>query len=139
MSRYSDDALVLTLVREAGAVLDDLGLPGSFTLADLHARVEARRGRPIDVRPHRMPAEGPHGLWVMGENADYVFVDETAPPLRRTQIIGHEFGHMLFDDRGAALPGDPAVHGCTRSGYDELIEQRCEWFGTVVLQRVRLS
>jgi hypothetical protein len=130
MSRYSDDALVRTLVRQAGAVLDDLGLPRSFTLAELRARIEARRGRPIEIRPHPMPPAGPHGLWVMGDNADYVFVDDGAPPLRRTQIIGHEFGHILFDA--------PAAGGCARSGYDELIEQRCEWFGTVVLQRVRL-
>ena len=36
-----------------------------------------------------MPAEGPHGLWVAGEHADYVFVDDSAPPLRRAQILGH--------------------------------------------------
>ncbi|MFG2039949.1 ImmA/IrrE family metallo-endopeptidase [Dactylosporangium sp. NPDC048998] len=137
MSRYSDDALVLTLVREAGAVLDGLGLAGTFTLAELHTGIERRRGRPIEIRHHPMPPEGPHGLWVMGETADYVFVDESAPPLRRTQIIGHEFGHMLFDDRGDPLPGEPALHACARSGYDEMIEQRCEWFGTVVLQRLR--
>jgi len=130
MARYSDDDLVLTLVRQAGTVLDDLGLPGPFTLADLHARVEARRGRPIEIVPHPMPAEGPHGLWVAGEHADYVFVDDSAPPLRRAQILGHEYGHILFDA--------PSAGGCARSGYEELIEQRCEWFGTVVLQRVRL-
>src|SRR5689334_8257308 len=113
MSRYSDDALVLTLVRQAGEVLAGLGLPGRFTFDELHERVERHRGRPIDVRPHPMPAEGPHGLWVMGQSSDYVFVDASAPPLRRIQIIGHEFGHMLFDDRGAPLPGAPALRGCT--------------------------
>ncbi|MGI5239468.1 ImmA/IrrE family metallo-endopeptidase [Dactylosporangium sp. CA-139066] len=130
MARYSDDDLVLTLVRQAGAVLDDLGLPGSFTLAELQARIEARRGRPIQIHPRPMPAEGPHGLWVAGERVDYVFVDAAAPPLRRAQIIGHEFGHILFDA--------PSAQGCARSGYEELIEQRCEWFGTVALQRFRL-
>jgi hypothetical protein len=130
MARYSDDDLVLTLVRQAGAVLDDLGLPGPFTLDELHAAVEARRGRPIEVREHPMPAAGPHGLWVAGECTDYVFVDAGAPPLRRAQILGHEYGHILFDA--------PSEHGCARSGYEELIEQRCEWFGTVVIQRVRL-
>ena len=144
MSRYSDDALVRAFVRQAGEMLSGLGLPATFTTAELHASVERRRGRRIEVRSHPMPAEGPHGLWVLGESADYVYVDADAPLLRRRQIIGHEYGHILFDDTGGPLPDvGPGVmatrtlRGCTRSGYDEMIEQRCEWFGTVVLQRLR--
>jgi hypothetical protein len=153
MSRYSDDAFVKALVRQAGAVLAQLGMPDTFTLAELHDRVEATRGRRVHVLPHPLPSQGPHGLWVMGDTDDYVFVDDTAPPLRRAQIISHEFGHILFDDHGAPLdhtqladllPTDRrapvmarSLIGCTRSGYDEMIEQRCEWFGTVVLQRLR--
>jgi Zn-dependent peptidase ImmA (M78 family) len=141
MSRYSDDALVRALVRQAGGVLADLGLPPTFTFAELHAVVERRRGRRIEVRSHPMPAEGPHGLWVVGESQDYVYVDADAPALRRRQIIGHEYGHILFDDEGGPLPDVGVVAarmvGCSRTGFDELIEQRCEWFGTVVLQRLR--
>jgi hypothetical protein len=82
--------------------------------------------------------------------------DEAAPPLRRLQIIGHEFGHIIFDDEGVPvqpeqlatlLPPDDlpeatvsanarTLTACTRTAYDDLIEQRCEWFGTVVVQRL---
>jgi hypothetical protein len=154
MSRYSDDTLVLTLVRQARTVLDQLGLPGSFTVDELHRRVEEHRGRRIRLIAHPLPAHGPHGMWIAGGTDDYIFYDRSAPPLRRLQIIGHEFGHVLFDDEGgpmrpehaAALPLPEAVAdrtvnarmltACTRTAYDDLIEQRCEWFGTVVVQRV---
>jgi len=156
MSRYSDDSLVLTLVRQARAVLDELDLPESFTLAELHRRVELRRGRRIHLIPRALPALGPHGMWVAGERDDYVFFDRAAPPLRRQQIIGHEFGHIVFDDEGgpiaaehlaALLPPEHtpaqqatvnarALTACTRTAYDDMVEQRCEWFGTVVVQRL---
>jgi hypothetical protein len=159
MSRYSDDTLVLTLVRQARTLLDRLGLPESFALAELHRRVELHRGRRIHLIPYALPPHGPHGMWVTGANADYVFFDEAAPSLRRLQIIGHEFGHILFDDEGgpvhpeqlaALLPPDDLPEGtvnantrtltaCTRTAYDDLIEQRCEWFGTVVVQRIDRS
>ncbi|MFF5233272.1 hypothetical protein [Dactylosporangium sp. NPDC000521] len=168
MSRFSDDALVRALVRQAEALLDEF-LPQQFTLEQLHACVEERRGRRIEVRSWPMPAGGPHGLWVVGDMTDYVYVDGNAPALRYRQILGHEYGHVLFDDQGGPLPdfapqlaGDrgagqrdrvahvagarttplptgpwPAdTRGCTRTGYDEIVEQRCEWFGTVVLQRL---
>jgi hypothetical protein len=95
-------------------------------------------------------------MWVAGERDDYVFYDETAPPLRRQQIIGHEFGHIVYDDQGGSIRPDqlaallppehvPAQPGavnartlaaCTRTAYDDMVEQRCEWFGTVVVQRI---
>ncbi len=159
MSRYSDDTLVLSLVRQARAVLDQLGLPETFTIADLQQRIEQRRGRRIHLISHPLPAQGPHGMWVMGETDDYVFFDDAAPPLRRLQIIGHEFGHIVFDDEGGPVhpqqlgillePHDTPdrtvnvntrmLTACTRTAYDDLIEQRCEWFGTVVVQRVGRS
>jgi len=156
MSRYSDDTLVLTLVRQSHAVLDELGLPRTFTIAEVHRSVERRRGRRIHLIAHPLPPDGPHGLWVMGETDDYVFYEQAAPPLRKLQIIGHEFGHIVFDDEGtpvgpqalAALSGlapaaDSALSGrgrtlsaCTRTVYDDMVEQRCEWFGSVMVQRI---
>ena len=137
MSRHRDDSLVLTLVR-------DLGLPPTFTIAQLCRHIEARRGRRIHLQPHPMPPDGPHGMWVRGECDDYVFFDAGAPPLRRLQIIGHELGHIVFDDEGRPLPAEHrpatldtgAVNACTRTAYDDIVEQRCEWFGTIVVQRV---
>src|SRR5262249_28254676 len=100
MSRYSDDTLVLALVRQAGALLDKLGLPDTFTIEQLHRCIERERGRPIHMIPHPMPPQGPHGMWVMGRTDDSVFYDEVAPPVRKLQIIGHEFGHIVFNDEG---------------------------------------
>ncbi len=156
MARYSDDSLVLTLVRQARAVLDELGMPDRFTLDELHRRLEAYRGRRIHLIAHPLPALGPHGIWVAGGRDDYVFYDAGAPPVRREQIIGHEFGHIVFDDAGALIQPDQlaallppgqvpapdatvnarALAACTRTAYDEMVEQRCEWFGTVVVHRL---
>src|SRR5262249_42793144 len=95
----------------------------------------------------------------MGRTDDYVFYDQVAPPVRKLQIIGHEFGHIVFNDEGGTaqlaefaeladplLPegvpdamtdvGALALSACTRTVYDDMIEQRCEWFGTVVVQRI---
>lgn len=147
MARHSDDTLVLTLVRQAEAVLRDLGLPASFTLDELCQCIEQRRGRSIRLHPHSMPPDGPHGMWVKGEADDYVFYDQAAPSLRRLQIIGHELGHILFDDEGQPLSTEDrpevlssgALQACARTAYDNVIEQRCEWFGTLVLQRLDAS
>jgi hypothetical protein len=158
MSRYSDDTMVRTMVRQAGTVLDQLGMRGTFTLDELHRSLERQRGRRIHLIPHPMPPHGPHGMWVMGESDDYVFFDQAAPPMRKLQIIGHEFGHIAFNDEGGParleelagqlMPGDASgvadpdartLSACTRTVYDDMIEQRCEWFGTVVVQRLNLS
>jgi len=137
MSRYSDDTLVLTLVRQSHAVLDELGLPRTFTIAEVHRSVERRRGRRIHLIAHPLPPDGPHGLWVMGETDDYVFYEQAAPPLRKLQIIGHEFGHIVFDDEGTPLSGrGRTLSACTRTVYDDMVEQRCEWFGSVMVQRI---
>jgi hypothetical protein len=137
VSRYSDDTLVMALVRQAAAVLDELGLPRSFTVDELHRRVEQRRGRRIHLIAHPMPPNGPHGMWVAGETDDYIFFDGAAPTLRKLQIIGHEFGHIIFDDTPAPVEGvqTRTLSACTRTLYDDMVEQRCEWFGTVVVQR----
>ena len=90
------------LYRDAEALLATLGLPWVFTLDDLHRRVERRRGRPVHLIDRELPALAPHGLWVAGDHADYVFYDGAAAPIRQHQIIGHELGHVLHDDDGAA-------------------------------------
>jgi hypothetical protein len=138
------------LYRASEALLETLGLARSFTLDDLHRRIEERRGRPVHLIARDLPALAPHGLWVAGEHADYVFYDKAAAPVRQHQIIGHELGHMLHDDDGAAsaaveevaaallpdvVPGGPA-RVYRRSSYDEPAERRAEVFATVVVQRV---
>src|SRR5207248_8552457 len=86
------------LYRQAGNRLAALGLPTVFTLAQLHAAVERHRGRSVRLIPKDLPVLAPHGLWIAAEHADYVFFDRSAGQIRQHQIVGHEFGHMLFDD-----------------------------------------
>ncbi len=129
-------------------LLAALKLPATFTFAQLHDRVERHRERPVHLIPRRLPALAPHGLWVAGEFADYVFYDADASTVRQSLIIGHEYGHMMFDD--ASVPGDlehltamlmPSVDPSVprvllaRSAYDEPIERRAEIFGTIAVQR----
>jgi hypothetical protein len=138
------------LCRQAETMLAVLGLPGPFTLARLHDRVVQRRGRPLHLIPHEVPELGPHGLWVAGEHGDYVFYDRAAGPVRQYQIIGHELGHMLFDDRATpaglvelaamlAPDVDPSLitNLQQRTRYDTIVERRAEVFGTVVLHRMQ--
>ena len=78
-------------------------------------------------------------MWVGGDVDDYIFYDRAAPVIRRNLIIGHEYGHIVFD---ADTPGAGSPHPvtvCQRTVYDNLLEQRAEVFGTVVLQRVDLA
>ncbi|MFF5175409.1 hypothetical protein ACFY3U_22640 [Micromonospora sp. NPDC000089] len=136
------------LQRQATQLLSALKLPASFTFAQLHDRIEQRRGRPVNLIPRHLPALAPHGLWVAGALADYVFYDASASKVRQSLIIGHEYGHMMFDD--VALPNDLECSAATlmpsmdpsvaeialgRLAYDEPIERRAEVFGTVAVQR----
>jgi hypothetical protein len=102
----------------------------------------------VHVIAQPLPADGPHGLWIAGQDADYIFFPSAASPVRRHVIVGHEYGHMLFDDpAGPAITaaGDPALMGPqalsaaahkSRSSYEELPERRAEIFGTLVAQRI---
>jgi hypothetical protein len=102
MSRRSERRQVAKLCRQAEALPTSLHVASTFTLPQLPERVERHRARPVHLIPHRLPALAPHGLWVAGDHADYVFYDCAAGAVRRHQIIGHEFGHLLYDDGIAA-------------------------------------
>jgi hypothetical protein len=136
------------LYRASTAMLAELGLEPTFTLDELHRHVEERRGRPVHLIARDLPALAPHGLWIAGEQADYVFYDASAPAIRRHQIIGHELGHVLFDD---ALPAHgieqltrllmpdldtSTVRARGRTSYELPAERRAEVFGTVVVTRL---
>ncbi len=135
----------------ARARLAALGLHGSFTMRQLHREIESVRARQVHLIPKDLPVLAPHGLWIAGERADYVFFDRTAGAIRQHQIIGHEFGHMLFDDE--TVPARPAElaalirPGCApelavrvqaRTSYRDPVERRAEIFGTVAVQRMDL-
>jgi hypothetical protein len=130
-------------------MLHSLGLAHRFTLDDLHHAVERRRGVPIQLVAWPMPASGPSGLRVSTAHGEYVFYPAGATTVTQIVIIGHELGHIAFDDtatRGdlvqliaTLMPHvDPSVilGPAARSGYDVAVERRAEVFGTVVAERV---
>ncbi|MFI6396041.1 hypothetical protein ACIBHY_51525 [Nonomuraea sp. NPDC050547] len=138
------------LCRQFEALLDSLGLPGTFTIPELCRRIEERRDRSIHLIARELPVRAPHGLWVAGEHADYVFFDSSIGPVRQYQIIAHELGHMLFDDDTAAADVrellamlSPEMDHSTvrkiqqRNSYAEPAELRAELFGTVTVRRVQ--
>ena len=150
MARREADQPVARLCLQAEAMLEILGLPARFSLADLHGRVERRRGRPVRLVPRALPALAPHGLWVVAPDADYVFYDRGATAARQFQILGHEFGHLAFEDDAASPVGgelaallqaavDPRVPAAVaqRTRYDEPAERRAEVFGSIVVRRIQ--
>lgn len=135
-------------LQQAERALGVLDLGATFALADLHRRIEQQRGRNVLLIPRSLPALAPHGLWISGQHADYVFYAEDATPVRKKLIIGHEYGHMIFDDPSPPADVDQIaamlmpdvdqsvpVSIMARSTYDEPTEHRAEVFGTVVAQR----
>lgn len=120
---------IAALCAQAELTLAALGLSGPFSPAVLHERVQRHRGRPVQLIARELTPPAPHGLLIVTAQADYVFYDDTADPVRRHQIIGHEFGHLLFDDQSGAGPWQ-------RSSYEVAAERRAEVFGTVALQHV---
>ncbi|GAA0936459.1 ImmA/IrrE family metallo-endopeptidase [Nonomuraea longicatena] len=138
------------MCRQSEALLDSLGLPRTFTISELCRRVEERRDRSIHLIARELPVRAPHGLWVAGQHADYVFFDNSIGPVRQYQIIAHELGHMLFDDDTAASDArellamlSPELDHSTvrkiqqRNSYAEPAELRAELFGTVAVQRTQ--
>jgi len=149
MARHSADEAADRYLRQGHARLAALGLSGRFSLDVLHERLQQDRGRRIHLISYPLPYDAPHGLWIAAEGADYVFYPSDASPVRRSTIIGHELGHMAFDDvstpsaleelAAMLLPRmDPTVPGAllARTTYARAVERRAEIFGTVVAQRV---
>jgi hypothetical protein len=144
-----DDRITLAaLRRQSEHALNLLGLPPRFTFTQLHERLEERRGREIHLIPQRLPALAPHGLWVAGESADYIFYEASAGRLRQQLIVGHEYGHMLFDDTSTPADirelstllsphPDPILprNIQARRTYEQPRERRAEVFSTIAVGR----
>jgi hypothetical protein len=161
VSRHSDDELVLGLWGQANAILDGLDLGARFGMAELRSAASAVRGHPVYIVPsyHSLPAAGPHGMWVPRPTADYIVYDASTPLVRQVQIIGHEVGHLLFDDPGVPIDSDDVrqhvtqqqaptpttvvrmrtLRVCRRTVAADLIEDRAELFGSAVLRRFDFS
>ena len=137
------------LCRQSAEILADLGLDSTFTLTELHAAIEKKRQRSLYLIPRPMPTCGPCALWIRGDHADYVFYDNTTSSTHQYALIGHEFGHILFDDHAIEAETDELTSllmpdlepQClpkliARTTYERHREWRAEVFGSVVTQRL---
>lgn len=116
----SERALRL-IVRETLQGLD-LDLPLDVTqLCDLYGE---RRGRPIKLIAHPLPAGMPNGVWLAASDADYFFYQLNTTPVHRDAIIIHEFGHMIA---GHQMLGDAAavLAGPAAGETDAALERTC--------------
>lgn len=126
-----------------------LDLRPPFDIERVCAGLAAQRGRPIHLRPMRLPEGGPCGLWLATQRADVVCYDDAVTGLHRDHIILHEIGHLLFGHPGAPavdavtsqllMPGlDPALvrRVLGRTHYSEAAEVAAETFATLVLAQV---
>lgn len=124
--------------RELGGL--DLDLPlDAEQLCDLYG---ARRGRPIKIVAHPMPAGMPNGVWLVAADADYFFCQAATTKLHRDQIIIHEFGHLiaghqLLEQVENRLIGSPAGDEDTddalsRTCYSDEREWEAEFLATLI-------
>ena len=89
--------------------LADLRLPVPFALESLCGELALRRGKPLTIVD--MPSAhdgGPSGAWIATDEADYVFVDQSARALHREHIVLHELAHIIFDHSSALLTAQTA-------------------------------
>jgi hypothetical protein len=134
--------------RRSTRTFQQLDLPKTFTLHDLHAAVETHTGRTIHLIARPMPVPGPSGMWVAHGNDGYIFYPHDAPPALKVVVIGHELAHVLFDpepeitllDLATLLLPDIEPLAISRLGartaFDAARERRAETFGSAVAERM---
>lgn len=140
----------MTVRARCRSLLRGIVIPLPFTLEAFCGQIADLRGRPLHLKALPQPTDPalPTGLWLNGENADYVFFDEQTSELHRQQIVLHEIGHMLFghddellDDNDTLFrgPQDPLrrdllrrIH--TRRRYSTIQEREAEEFATLLLE-----
>jgi hypothetical protein len=138
-----------TLRRRCQQRLRDLSIPQPFDLELLCADVAATRGRPIRLLPMTLPGSGPCGLWLAGEQADYIVYQEATSRLHQEHIVLHEIGHLLCRHRVSSVTDGhldavfPHLNPETvrkilaRSRYATEEEREAELIATLILQRAQ--
>jgi hypothetical protein len=135
-------------------LLDGLALPDVFGIQALVDMIAARRGRDIALLPLPVPASDtcPYGIWVAGQDRDYIIYEQATSPLHRDLIILHECSHILLGHSPGNLADSAALaqalprltrtamsHILTRAGYGAEEEQRAEMLACLLLQRTHGS
>ncbi|MDF0532573.1 hypothetical protein P0W64_22475 [Tsukamurella sp. 8F] len=117
----------------------ELDLP--FDAVQMCERYGERRGRPIAVLGHPLPAGVPNGVWLVGEDADYFFHQANTSQVHRDQIIIHEFGHLiaghqLVEPAVAApddMPDEATSDALHRTCYDDEHEWEAEMIASIIM------
>lgn len=112
--------------------------PVTTDVAGFCERLGERRRRPIVLLPFTATTDSPSGIWVKGDQRDYVFFDQTTSAVQQEAIIWHEVAHLLLDHPGPAvdpeqsrllLPDlDPAIvlRMLSRHAYGTSVEREAE-------------
>ena len=118
----------------------DLDLP--LDVAQLCERYGDRRGRPIRLIEHALPAGVPNGIWLAATDADYFFHQAHTSRLHRNQIVVHEFGHLIaghqiLGEASAAgidaLTQDESAAALRRTCYSDDAEWEAEMLASLIL------
>lgn len=65
-----------------------------FTMEGFKGWMEGQRGRRITFDPWPMPPQV-YGAWITSDTRDYVFYEQSSPPIHQAHIQLHEMAHML--------------------------------------------
>ena len=118
----------------------DLDLP--LDVAQLCERYGDRRGRPIRLIEHALPAGVPNGIWLAATDADYFFHQAHTSRLHRNQIVVHEFGHLIAGHQIlgeasaagiAALTQHESAAALRRTCYSDDAEWEAEMLASLIL------
>jgi hypothetical protein len=128
-------------------VVRGLPVPRPFELERFRGALGRWRGRTLRV----VGAAGgePDGLWIATTDADYIFYDQGAAPLRQLSIIAREIGHMVLGHEGGpasaseiarlVLPAiDPGLVLSTlgSTSYTAAEQEEAELFAVMLLDRM---
>lgn len=85
------------------AVLAEVPLPLPWSMNAWVDRLEAWRGREIDLLPVQYQPGQPSGAWQAREDYDLIAYTEHTSALHQDHIIAHELAHMLCSHTGTCL------------------------------------
>lgn len=125
-------------------------IPDPFDLQAFCDAIATHRNRPIQLPPfHGDEPDAPSGLWVQGDDTDYIYFERDTTRLHQQHIVLHELGHILAGHladpaasasyRESYLPNlDPEMlkRILGRTNYSAEQEQEAEWFARDVGRRV---
>ncbi|WP_410659755.1 hypothetical protein [Amycolatopsis sp. lyj-112] len=143
------------LWRRCRSLADGVTLPEPFDADAFIAELAAERGRPIELMQVSVPSNGPCGLLMSTERADYILYPTNTTALHRRHILLHEVGHLLCGHVGSDAGADGIALDAAaskalmpnlspelvrrvlgRTSYSAVEEQEAELLASLLAQRV---